>query len=150
MDFGHGDQTFGRIPPAVPPPGGVPARTIYQDRLTRSRGRGLHTIHYDDDYSSSDDADDTANGMKIGAKHVTIESSKKKNPRKRTDDDMATPDDDSQSTEPIEDLVEPGMACDLKNLYSGKEDKRGRFQWQDSVPADIKDPVENEETAKYA
>jgi hypothetical protein len=150
MDFGNGNQSFGRIPPPVPPLGVVPSRTIYEDRLARSRGRGLHSIHYDDDYSSSDEADDTANGMKNSAKHVTIEGSKKKIVKTGTDDDMATPDDDSQSTYPIEDPIEPGMACDLKNLYSGKEDKRGRFQWQDSVPADIKDPVENEETAKYA
>jgi hypothetical protein len=126
---------------------------------------GLRSLRYGDD-SSSDEADDTtAIGMKNSAKKVTIEQvSKEKKAKKglnfsltklykRNDEektDVATPDDDSQSTGPIEDPIEPGMACDLKNLYSGKEDKRGRFQWQDSIPTDINDPVENAETAKYA
>ena len=46
--------------------------------------------------------------------------------------------------------VEAGTVCALKNLYSGKEDKRGRFQWQDTIPDDVGKPVENSETAKYA
>ncbi|KAF2852560.1 P-loop containing nucleoside triphosphate hydrolase protein [Plenodomus tracheiphilus IPT5] len=37
-----------------------------------------------------------------------------------------------------------------KQLYSGKEDKKGRFQWQDKIPEDIGDPAENKETAKWA
>ncbi|KAF2423293.1 P-loop containing nucleoside triphosphate hydrolase protein [Tothia fuscella] len=61
---------------------------------------------------------------------------------------MATPGEGSETTE--EDPIEPGMACDLKNLYSGKEDKRGRFQWQETIPRDVKAPVENKETAKFA
>ncbi|OJD36616.1 p-loop containing nucleoside triphosphate hydrolase protein [Diplodia corticola] len=43
-----------------------------------------------------------------------------------------------------------GMSCGLKNLYSGKEDKRGRFTWENSPPEDIGKPVENAETAKWA
>jgi ATPase family associated with various cellular activities (AAA) len=43
-----------------------------------------------------------------------------------------------------------GMTCSLKNLYSGKEDKHGRFQWQDTIPKDVGIPVENAETAKFA
>jgi hypothetical protein len=43
-----------------------------------------------------------------------------------------------------------GMTCELKNFYSGKEDKRGKFLWQEKIPTDIGEPVENEETAKYA
>jgi len=43
-----------------------------------------------------------------------------------------------------------GMKPGYKNLYSGKEDKKGRFQWQDTIPEDIGDPVENTETAKWA
>jgi len=46
--------------------------------------------------------------------------------------------------------VEPGMQCGLKNLYSGKEDKRGRFRWQDTIPADVGKPAEDAETAKWA
>lgn len=44
----------------------------------------------------------------------------------------------------------PGMKNGAKHLYAGKEDKRGRFQWQDSIPEDIGDPAENDETAKWA
>ena len=32
------------------------------------------------------------------------------------------------------DPKEVGMSVGLKNLYSGKEDKRGRFQWQTQIP----------------
>ena len=32
------------------------------------------------------------------------------------------------------DPKEVGMSVGLKNLYSGKEDKRGRFQWQIEIP----------------
>lgn len=32
------------------------------------------------------------------------------------------------------DPAEIGMSIGLKNLYSGKEDKRGRFQWQTEIP----------------
>jgi hypothetical protein len=46
--------------------------------------------------------------------------------------------------------VKVGMSCEYKNLYSGKEDRKGRFQWQDKIPDDIGAPVENEETAKFA
>jgi hypothetical protein len=42
------------------------------------------------------------------------------------------------------------MKSGLKHLYSGKEDKKGRFQWQEEIPEDIGDPVENDETAKWA
>ncbi|KAF1846343.1 P-loop containing nucleoside triphosphate hydrolase protein [Cucurbitaria berberidis CBS 394.84] len=45
---------------------------------------------------------------------------------------------------------DPGMKSGLQHLYSGKEDKKGRFQWQDKIPEDIGDPVENDETAKWA
>lgn len=39
------------------------------------------------------------------------------------------------------DPAEIGMSVGLKNLYSGKEDKRGRFQWQTEIPevSDTKD-----------
>jgi hypothetical protein len=43
-----------------------------------------------------------------------------------------------------------GMKTDLKKLYSGPEDKHGRFQWQDTIPKDIGSPAENAETAGYA
>jgi len=43
-----------------------------------------------------------------------------------------------------------GMSVGLKHLYSGKEDKRGRFQWQTTVPEDVGKPAEDAETQKWA
>ncbi|KAF2748329.1 P-loop containing nucleoside triphosphate hydrolase protein [Sporormia fimetaria CBS 119925] len=54
-----------------------------------------------------------------------------------------------QDDEPAED-VKPGMKTGLHNLYSGKEDKKGRYQWQDKIPDDLGDPAENDKTAKWA
>jgi hypothetical protein len=48
------------------------------------------------------------------------------------------------------DPKEIGMQCGLKNLYSGKEDRKGRFHWQDTIPADVGKPAEDAETAKWA
>jgi hypothetical protein len=42
----------------------------------------------------------------------------------------------------------PGMKTGTKDLYSGKEDKKGRYQWQDTIPADLGVAVENDKTAK--
>ncbi|TKA51659.1 hypothetical protein B0A55_13327 [Friedmanniomyces simplex] len=42
------------------------------------------------------------------------------------------------------------MSVGYKNLYSGKEDKRGRFQWQTSVPEDLGKPAEDAESEKWA
>lgn len=57
-------------------------------------------------------------------------------------------------SEPISDdngvVYSAGMKRGLKNLYSGKEDKKGRFQWQSKMPKDIGEAVENNKTAKYA
>jgi hypothetical protein len=44
----------------------------------------------------------------------------------------------------------PGMKTGLKHLYSGTEDKQGRFQWQDTIPEDIGKAAENDGTAKWA
>ncbi|KAF1916441.1 hypothetical protein BDU57DRAFT_587443 [Ampelomyces quisqualis] len=44
---------------------------------------------------------------------------------------------------------ERGMRIGSKQLYSGKEDKRGRFQWQDEIPEDAGEKVENDETAEW-
>lgn len=43
-----------------------------------------------------------------------------------------------------------GMSAGLKHLYAGKEDKRGRFRWQTTIPDDLGEPAENAETAKWA
>lgn len=43
-----------------------------------------------------------------------------------------------------------GMTVDYKQLYSGDEDKRGRFDWQTEVPKDLGKPAEDAETEKWA
>ncbi|KAF2119614.1 P-loop containing nucleoside triphosphate hydrolase protein [Lophiotrema nucula] len=54
--------------------------------------------------------------------------------------------DDAESDE----QVDPGMKTGRKSLYSGKEDKKGRYQWQDTIPEDIGEAAENDKTAKWA
>lgn len=48
------------------------------------------------------------------------------------------------------DSTPSGMKCDIKNLYQGPEDRRGRFTWIDKYPTDLEDPAENAESARYA
>jgi hypothetical protein len=43
-----------------------------------------------------------------------------------------------------------GMSAGYKNLYSGKEDKRGRFQWQTKPPEDLGKPAEDAESERWA
>lgn len=43
-----------------------------------------------------------------------------------------------------------GMISDVKNLYEGKPDSRGRSTWVDKYPKDIEEAAENAETARYA
>lgn len=80
--------------------------------------------------SSEDEVEMVANGVK----HVTING---------------TASDEAEDSEP-EENYEPGMKNGLKNLYSGKEDKKGRYQWQDKIPEDLGNPAENDKTAKWA
>ncbi|KAF1931068.1 P-loop containing nucleoside triphosphate hydrolase protein [Didymella exigua CBS 183.55] len=89
--------------------------------------------------SSSDESDSQIETVANGVKHVIINGDNKPNSRQ-------------EETEKSEDeeQFDLGMKLGFKNLYSGKEDKKGRFQWQDTIPEDIGDPVENSETAKWA
>lgn len=48
------------------------------------------------------------------------------------------------------DPKEIGMTSGYKHLYSGKEDKHGRFQWQSEIPEDVGKPAEDAEAQKYA
>ncbi|KAF2996284.1 hypothetical protein E8E13_005109 [Curvularia kusanoi] len=89
--------------------------------------------------SSSGDSDTQLEGVTNGVKHVTINGDSATNGKQ----EQAKASEDS-------DQFDPGMKLGFKNLYSGKEDKKGRFQWQDTIPEDIGDPVENSETAKWA
>lgn len=43
-----------------------------------------------------------------------------------------------------------GMISDVKNLYEGKPDSRGRSTWVDKYPDDLEEVAENAETARYA
>ncbi|KAL8668776.1 MAG: hypothetical protein Q9168_006612 [Polycauliona sp. 1 TL-2023] len=43
-----------------------------------------------------------------------------------------------------------GMISDVKNLYEGKPDNRGRSTWVDKYPDDLEEAAENAETACYA
>ena len=64
---------------------------------------------------------------------------------------ISTP--DSVTTKPKIKKLDPklvGMSVGFKNLYSGKEDRHGRFQWQDKIPEDVLKPVEDAETQKWA
>ncbi|ORY08061.1 P-loop containing nucleoside triphosphate hydrolase protein [Clohesyomyces aquaticus] len=58
--------------------------------------------------------------------------------------------DEADENKEPEEKFEPGMKSGMKNLYSGKEDKKGRYQWQDEIPEDVGNPAENAETAKWA
>lgn len=46
--------------------------------------------------------------------------------------------------------VKAGMITNVKNLYEGKPDSRGRSTWVDKYPDDIEEAAENAETARYA
>jgi hypothetical protein len=59
----------------------------------------------------------------------------------------------SQPIKPKEEPLDPklvGMSVGFKRLYAGKEDRRGRFQWQETIPEDLVPPAENAETQKWA
>ncbi|KAL8690892.1 MAG: hypothetical protein Q9218_003763 [Villophora microphyllina] len=74
-------------------------------------------------------------------------------------DDMLYPSDEEdvkktainpeEVKEPATD-ASPGMIAKAKNLYPSEEDDRGRFTMTDKPPADVPEPEETEETARYA
>ncbi|KAL6706966.1 hypothetical protein ACN47E_004916 [Coniothyrium glycines] len=102
--------------------------------------------------SSSSSSDDVPVAKSIinGVKHITINgnSGKKSTNGVAADTDAVEAAQDDKKD--VMEICEPGMKLGLKQLYSGKEDKNGRFQWQDKIPEDIGDPAENEETAQWA
>nr|OQO30636.1 hypothetical protein B0A51_01522 [Rachicladosporium sp. CCFEE 5018] len=77
-----------------------------------------------------------------------------------SDDDRATPATDTASNDITMAMVkgplvavnsaEIGMTADSKVLYSGPEDKKGRFQWKDQPPKDLEKPAEDAESLKHA
>jgi hypothetical protein len=58
--------------------------------------------------------------------------------------DSASPPKEAEDT----DVYKAGMRTGTKDLYAGKEDKKGRYQWQDTIPADMGVVVENDKTAE--
>ncbi|RYO18687.1 hypothetical protein AA0111_g10599 [Alternaria arborescens] len=81
-----------------------------------------------------------------GVKHVLVNGKSRKQAENGVADGRDAKENDKKDEEPCE----PGMKNGLKHLYSGKEDDKGRFQWQEEIPEDIGDPAENDETAKWA
>ncbi|RYN86420.1 hypothetical protein AA0119_g12912 [Alternaria tenuissima] len=100
--------------------------------------------------SSSEEDEPITNGKSKaktnGVKHVLVNGKSRKQAENGVADGKDAKENDKKDEEPCE----PGMKSGLKHLYSGKEDKKGRFQWQEEIPEDIGDPVENDETAKWA
>ena len=100
--------------------------------------------------SSSEEDEPITNGKSKaktnGVKHVIVNGKSRKQAENGVADGKDAKENDKKDEEPCE----PGMKSGLKHLYSGKEDKKGRFQWQEEIPEDIGDPVENDETAKWA
>lgn len=64
-------------------------------------------------------------------------------------DDMVYVSDSEGSKEPVIE-VKPGMISQVKNLYPGEKDDRGRFTTTDKIPVDLPEPEETDETARYA
>ena len=43
-----------------------------------------------------------------------------------------------------------GSKCEVRNLYEGEPDRRGRTTWTNTYPTDLDEPVETSESAQYA
>lgn len=108
--------------------------------------------------------------------HLIEQQTKRKGHARRRQRSMKNQDDDDESSstemDPLEvrlkdaskltpdtntpqelvklDPSEIGMSAGCKQLYSGKEDKRGRFQWQTTIPEDLGKPAEDAESERWA
>jgi hypothetical protein len=47
-------------------------------------------------------------------------------------------------------IMRPGSANDIKNIYKSPKDKDGEWTWVDKYPEDVAESAENEATAKFA
>ena len=109
--------------------------TFERQRWRReSRDRGHRDRSPSVSSTSSGDNEPKLNGIK----HVLVNGKSKPNGVAK------------EKSEEDDEPCEPGMKNGLKHFYSGKEDKKGRFQWQEEIPEDVGDPAENEKTAKWA
>lgn len=57
--------------------------------------------------------------------------------------------DDTTSMMPL-DEADKGMTLGYKLLYSGKEDKKGQWNWQTTIPEDLGKPAEDAESERWA
>lgn len=46
--------------------------------------------------------------------------------------------------------IKPGMTSEVKNLYEGRPDDRGKSTWVDKYPDDLEEAAENAESARFA
>lgn len=95
--------------------------------------------------TSSSDASEGPTGSKSNGVKDTAEITNG-NGVKDGDTDTASPPEEPEDADPCE----SGMKTGIKDLYSGKEDKKGRYQWQETIPDDLGVAVENDKTAKWA
>lgn len=115
-------------------------REVERERanVDRERRRQRRRMHAQNNNASDDsDVDDIVGGMKDV---------------KFTPNGSTPADGGAEKKEELVKLdpAEIGMSVGLKHLYSGKEDKRGRFQWQTTIPEDVGKPAEDAETQKWA
>ncbi|KAJ4352210.1 uncharacterized protein N0V89_007557 [Didymosphaeria variabile] len=108
-------------------------------RTLPSRSRRSSTSSSD---ASEEPAGSKSNGVKIATNVVNSNGTGVKD----ADTDTASPPEEPEDADPCK----PGMKTGIKDLYSGKEDKKGRYQWQDIIPDDLGVAVENDKTAKWA
>jgi hypothetical protein len=119
----------------------TPSRSHFRGRGA-FRGRGRHWPPPPVESSSDSEAQDDTAGLSNGVKHVTLNG--------KADANDNDGEKEGDKVDEDEEKYEPGMKSGLKELYSGKEDKKGRYQWQDKMPEDIGKAVENDQTAKWA
>ncbi|KAK5724159.1 hypothetical protein LTR17_013540 [Elasticomyces elasticus] len=119
-------------------------RRIRHHREAANRERRRRGMARRDDSSSESEGEGKAGGVNGVAKATT--------PTATPDGNGGTPKESEPEKEKLVKLdpEEVGMSVGYKNLYSGKEDKRGRFQWQTSIPEDLGKPAEDAESEKWA
>ncbi|KAF2822706.1 P-loop containing nucleoside triphosphate hydrolase protein [Ophiobolus disseminans] len=124
----------------------IHAQMARQRRLQHMQERALrNAMRQREPVTSSDSSDEeppTVNGLTNGVNHVTLNG--------HAHDAESAAEEKESDSDKDDTVYRPGMKSGSKQLYSGKEDKKGRFQWQDKIPEDIGEAAENDETAKWA
>lgn len=87
------------------------------------------------DSSDSEEGEDDIEGMTGDVNDLALDDKRKKEAvdngkKENSSDENGVPTPNSTDSNLEENLdVDPGMNCTIKNLYSGKEDKRGRCKY---------------------